>query len=191
VAQATAPGTPVGKRAAQVFGALASAVALLVAVTSLVDWLSRTLDDPAPPAPPQIDARVESVALRDRAITLEDYARSIGASARGLPAAERRETGWTFAVRVRLKGGVDERFPLLWTIHAADSGERLSGAPYNQDAEVTFTPRARDHSRSWPIWVPYPPRPGRFFLRTTLTDHKGQPVDERDSKPVVLADVPG
>jgi hypothetical protein len=180
------------KRIAQVVGALASVVGLLVAITSLVDWFSKTLDDPEPTPAQQIDARIAAVALRDHALTLGDYLISIRELGllRQLTASERGEPGFVFAVRVRLRGGLEEKFPLLWTLHRARTGERLDDPIFNQPARTTFTPRARDHARTWPIWCPHPPNPGSFFLRVTLTDEEGLPVDERDSEPVRFAGLP-
>jgi hypothetical protein len=163
------------------FAAVAAVVGLLVGLTSLVDWLGRQFDDPKPPPPSEIDARVGDVSLRSSAEPLETYLRSIGESLRGLTRAELREEGFVFAVRVRLTGAVGEKFPLTWSLHEAGTGSRLRGWAYNQPAQVTFVPRGREHARTWPIWVPSPGRRGSYFLRATLKDEKGLPVDERDS----------
>jgi hypothetical protein len=180
------------KRVVQGFGAFASVVALLVAVTSLVDWVSSAVDDPKPRPPPHVDARIVDVAYGE-ALRLGDYLTEIRELAllRQLTDFERDEPGLGFLVRVRLQGGLGERFPFLWTLHRAGNGERLESPTYNQPASTSFTPSSGDHSRSWPIWVPYPPRTGRYFLRAVLTDHKGQPVDELDSEPVELTEIPG
>jgi hypothetical protein len=172
-----------------VLATVAAAVGLLVGITSLTDWLGRTLHDPEPPPPPQIDARIRSVETRGTRETLEDYLRETGQSLRGVPALDRRELGLSFAVRVRLRGAIGKEFPLRWSLYDADRGRRLKHAIYNQEAAV-FTPASRDHARTWPVWVPYPLREGRFFLRATLTDAEGRPVDERDSASVQVARVP-
>jgi hypothetical protein len=178
------------KRLVQGFGVVASVVALLVGLTSLVDWLERRTDDPPPAPRGQVDARLESVAVRDRAMPLGDYLSSTRQSTRGLNDLELAEPGLVFSVRVRLRGGLDEKFPLVWTLHGASSGIRLKGPIYNQPAAVTFSPRSHDDAREWPVWVPYPRRTGVFFLRATLTDEKRQPEDARDSKPFRIAEIP-
>jgi hypothetical protein len=171
------------KRGARVFAGIAALVGVLVGVTSLVDWLQEEVDDPPPRPPPAVDARVTALTLRDTRLPLAEYLTSTGQSTKGLTRREANEPGYVFSVRVRLKGGIESDFPLLWTLHRAKTGERLKGVLYNQPASVTFRPLARDHARTWPIWVPYPPRPGAYFLRVTLTDEKRQPVDERQSRP--------
>jgi hypothetical protein len=178
------------RRAARWFGGVAAGIAFLVGLTNLIDWISETLDDPAPRPPPAIDARLVSLSLRDRATSLDEYLRSTAQSTKGLTNAELRELGYVFSLRVRLKGGTEREFPLLWTLHRARNGERLRGPLYNQPASVTFVPRAQDHARTWPIWIPYPPRPGSYFVRATLTDAARQPVDERDSERFTVPGVP-
>ena len=164
--------------------------ALLATLTSLIDWSKKTLDEPDRPTPARIDPRITSVALRDRETPLASYLRSTRQSTRGLTRAELREPGLVFSIRVRLRGGVEESFPLVWTLHREPSGSPLTGSIYNQPASVTFTPRARDQSRTWPIWVPYPPRPGSFSLRATLTDQREQPVHDLESRPFRVDQVP-
>jgi hypothetical protein len=179
------------KRSWQIFGGVASVAALLATLTTLIDWSAKTLDEPAPPPAARIDTRISNVALRDRQMPLVDYLNSTSQSTSGLTRAELREPGLVFSVAVRLRGGVDESFPLVWTLHRQGSGAPLRAPIYNQPASVTFTPRARDHSRAWPIWVPYPPSSGTFFLRATLTNERQEPVDERESEPFLVAEIPG
>ncbi len=177
------------KRLAGAFGAAAAVVAFLVAVTNLTDWIEERFDDPKPPPPPEIDARIHGARLTSMREPLESYLLSTGESLAGLSARERREPGLLFAVRVRLTGSVGEQFPLLWSLHSSRTGARLPGPAYNQLA-VTFVPRGRTHARTWPVWVPYPPRKGSYYLRVTLADRKRQPVDVRDSQRFAVARIP-
>jgi hypothetical protein len=182
------PADRLRKRGARVFASITALVGVLVGVTTLVDWLQKEVDDPPPRPPAAVDARVSALTLRDTRLPLAEYLSSTGQSTKGLTRSEANEPGYVFSVRVRLKGGIEHDFPLLWTLHRAKTGERLKGALYNQPASVTFTPLARDHARTWPIWVPYPPDSGAYFLRVTLTDEKRQPVDERQSTPFEVTD---
>jgi hypothetical protein len=172
-----------------VFGAAAAVVAFLVGVTNLTDWVQRKFDDPEPPPPAKIDAQITGVRLSSARQSLEDYLLSTGESLGGLTERERDELGFLFEVGVRLTGSQGERFPLLWSLRGAQSGERVPGPAYAQLA-VTFVPRGREHARTWPAWVPYPPRKGSYFLRVTLTDKQGQPVDMQESKPFTVDRVP-
>jgi hypothetical protein len=160
---------------------VAAVVGVLVGLTSLTDWFEGKLDEPEPRPPAKIDARIDDVSLTGTRESLESYLRSTGQSLRGLTERELGEPGLLFAVRVSLTGSVGERFPLRWSLRQAETGEALPAPTYDQIG-VVFTPRGREHSRRWPIWVPYPPRAGSYFLRVTLTDRKRQPVDERDSR---------
>lgn len=178
------------KKIAGAFGALGAVIAFLVGVTSLTDWFERKLDDPEPRPPAEIDARIGYVRLQGTREPLERYLRSIGESLSGLTKRELSEPGLLFAMRVRLTGSVGERFPVRWSLHRARTGEPLPGGTYNQP-DVTFVPSGREHARTWPLWVPYPPRKGSYFLRVTLTDRKRQPVDERDSPAFTVTKVPG
>jgi hypothetical protein len=173
--------TDTRSRIAKGFGALAAVVGVLVGLTTVTDWFERKLDEPEPRPPAKIDARIDDVSLTGTRESLESYLRSTGQSLRGLTERELGEPGLLFAVRVSLTGSVGERFPLRWSLRQAETGEALPAPTYDQIG-VVFTPRGREHSRRWPIWVPYPPRAGSYFLRVTLTDRKRQPVDERDSR---------
>jgi hypothetical protein len=166
--------------------AVGAVIAVLVSLTSVVDWVSRKID---PPAPAVMDAQVESVTLAREREPLEGYLRRTGQSLRGLTRQDRREPGLEFNVAVRLKGAVGKPFPLVWTLTDDKTGRPLSDDLYRQEA-VVFTPRAAEDARTWPIWVPYPERPGRFRLDVSLTDEKHQPVDQLDSEPFSIRTIP-
>jgi hypothetical protein len=166
--------------------AVAAAVGLLVSLTSIVDWIQERID---PPAPAVIDTRLLDVQLRNEREPLADYLRDTSQSLEGLSAVERRERGLVFAVEVRLEGAVGKQFPLLWTMRALDRGGELPEWLYRQEA-VTFEPEGLTHARTWPIWIPYPPQPGRYRLDVALLDERRQPVDERSSPDFRLATIP-
>lgn len=142
---------------------------------------------PSPPA--RIDARVLGVDLRSPSQRMVDYLRETNQSTAGLSKFEGAERGYVFNVRVRLRGNEDTPLPLRWSIIDARTRRPLRGPIYNQTATV-FKPRGPDQARTWPFWVPYPPRKGRFVLRATLVDEKRQPLDEAESDPFVLARAP-
>ena len=166
--------------------ALAGAVALVVSLTSIVDWVQRKLD---PPEPALIDTRLLSVDLMRTEEQLGTYLRDTKQSLEGLTAVERREPGLVFNVRVRLVGVVGKQFPLTWTLTDTRRNRRLEDYLYKQEA-VTFEPKGVAHARAWPIWVPYPPRRGSYRLDVVLADDKRQPVDQRSSDAFRLNSIP-
>lgn len=168
---------------------MAAVVGLLVGVTSLVDWLGKTLDDPEPPPPREIDTRLTSLRIRSPRVPQEQFLRETNQPLAGASKAELRELGITFSVRVRLKGVIGKTFPLRVSLYDADSGELLRDEIFTNE-QVAFTPSSPNQARTVPIWMPYPDRPGTYFARGTLIDEKRQPVDERDSDPFDVAKVP-
>jgi len=156
---------------------------VLVGVTGLVDWIgNRVGDDPPPPPPSRIDARVMAVEQRGGEETLGDYVRETKPAGARYTAAQLRESGLVFAVRVRIRGAQGQKLPLRWSFYEVGGG-RVRGPVYNQ-VGVVFAPLAREHARTWPVWVPQPPRDGRYFVRFTLDDPEGRPVDTKDTPPL-------
>jgi hypothetical protein len=143
----------------------------------------------APPPPAHIDARVLGVDLRNSSQRLVDYLRETNQSTAGLSKFEGAERGYVFNVRVRLRGNEGTPLPLRWSIIDAGTRKPLRDPLYSQTATV-FKPRGPDQARTWPFWVPYPPRKGKYRLRATLVDEKRQPLDEAESDPFVLARAP-
>lgn len=173
------------KRVGSAAAGLAALVGFLVGVTTLVDFAGG-LDADEPP-PPAIDARVSEVSLTTVREPYEHYLRATNESLGGLTKAEREEKGLVFAARVRFKGGEGDRYLLRMSVFNSRTGRPLPA--YAFDA-AEFTPGAQSHGREWPVWLPYPPRPGSFFVRATILDANDQPVDEQDSKPFRVKRVP-
>jgi hypothetical protein len=170
----------------------AAVVGLLVGVATLSDWLGETFNDPDPPPPRQIDARLGSFRVRGPVvprIPLEDYLIETKQSRKRYTPLELREVGMTFTVRVRIKGAVGETFPLILSIHDASTGRRLRRDIYTNDL-ADFTPSSPNQANTAALWMPYPPRPGTYFARATLTDPKGRVGDERDSDPFEVTKIP-
>lgn len=169
------------------FAAIAAVVGALGAMTSLFDWLERRLDPPAA-TPAKIDARLVDVDFRRTGEPLADYLRSTRQPLSGLSDVERREPGLVFAIRVRLVGVTGKTFPVRWTLYDVRRSAPLPEL-YRQEAG-SFKPESANHARTWPIWVPYPSRTGRYRLDVVLADAKGQPVDERSSEAFTLRSIP-
>jgi hypothetical protein len=100
------------------------------------------------------------------------------ASRRGYTPEQLRQTGTIFALRIQLRGERGTRFPLRWYMTDADSGTRLPGRSYNQEPAV-FQPRNDNHSRTWPVWIPDPPDPGRYRVTFMLDNAKHEPVAQK------------
>jgi hypothetical protein len=177
------------KRITAITAAIAGVLAVLASLTSLFDWFEERVGSEPVAQPRAIDARIEGVGLKDRHRPLEDYLRATQQSVKGLSRAELREQGLEFTVRVRLRGGVGKTYPLLWTLYDMRRETAVSDDLYQQEA-ATFTPAAATHARAWPVWVPYPERPGRYRLDLVLVDEKRQPVDERSSKAFAVETIP-
>jgi hypothetical protein len=169
------------------FAGLTAAIALLVGITSLFDFVERKVDSPEPPPPSEIDARVSAVRLTTVREPYGRYLRDTNQSFPGVTRDDRREPGLVFAARVRFKGSQGEKFLLRTTVFNATTQRRVPGYTFEQ---ANFTPSGPSHGREWPFWIPYPPRPGAYFLRATLVDPKKQPVGEQDSKPFRIKRVP-
>jgi hypothetical protein len=165
-------------------GAVGAVVGLLVGITTLTDWfVSKTSDPP----PPQIDSQLLWAEAQNERLPLVDYLRENGMSTRGLTPRELREVGLIFAVRVRLRGTVGTPIPLQWRMFTA-GGRGLPKVPYSRIAG-SFTPRANDHARTVAVWVPFPPRAGRYVVRFSLLDKKGQPLDLTEA-PFAVSHIP-
>jgi hypothetical protein len=175
------------RRFSQAVAAVTATVGLLVGITSLIDWTRRV--DPEPPPAPEIDARISSVELRSRNEPFEDYLVGTAQSTDDLTSAELAEEGLVFAIRVRFKGSTEAKFPTRWSLYDARRRAPLPDNLYTQ-AVGTFTPKGPDHARTWLQWVPYPPEPGRYFLRVTVTDDKRRPAASRDSRAFPIARIP-
>jgi hypothetical protein len=165
------------KRAKQAFGAAGAVIAVLVGLTTLFDWFGGKVTDPPAKPPRTIDASIEMAELQLRNETLIDYLRDTNQNVPGLTQREKREKGLRFVIRVRLRGLEGTKMPLLWQMYDQRAGARLRDPIYEQIA-VDFTPENQDHARTVPLWLPYPPRPGRFIVRFSLLDPKRQPLDE-------------
>jgi hypothetical protein len=167
----------------QLLGALAvlaTVIGVLSGGTALFDWFGSKVN-PVTPPPSHIDARLTTPALRGPE-SLGDYLRETNQSTTGLSDYQLAEQGFVFLIGIHLQGNQGKTLLLKWSILDNATGSPLSDSIFNQPASK-FRPRGPDQARQWPIWVPSPPRRGKFKLRATLLDEKRLPLDEADSKP--------
>jgi hypothetical protein len=92
------------------------------------------------------------------------------------------KVGNVVTVFVQLRGYKNEELHVDWSLFDADTGEQIPGPEFNQVDTLQFTPRSDDHAGTGKLWVPLPRRDGRFFVRVSLIDRRGQTVNERDSQ---------
>lgn len=170
--------------------AIATVLGVVSSGTALFDWFGSKVN-PATPPPAKIDSRLTPPTLLSTHEALGSYLATTNQSAAGLSAFELAEPGFEFLIRIHLQGDQGRRLLLRWSVIDSKTGSPLPGSTYNQDAAV-LRPRGPDQERQWPIWLPSPPRRGKFVLRATLIDENEmhRPVDETDSKPFTLTKAP-
>ena len=154
----------------------AVAMAILL-VFSLLLWQSR---EPQGAPPAKVDARIERVTSRNVAEPLADYLDETRQSKRRYTPDQLRQPGYVFNVSVRIIGQGGKKFPVRWSLYRRPEA-RVAGPSYNRIAG-DMTPESNDHASTWPVWVPYPPRRGTYFVRFTLDDKRNRPVSEQDSQ---------
>jgi hypothetical protein len=135
---------------------------------------------PSLKVPGKVDARIEKVTSRNVAEPLSDYLDETRQSTRRYTAAQLRQPGYVFNVSVRIIGQRGKKFPVRWSLYRRPEA-RIPGPSYNRIAG-DMRPESADHASTWPVWVPYPPHRGTYFVRFTLEDHRNRPVSEHDSR---------
>src|ERR1700754_4979452 len=126
--------------------AAGAAVALLVGLASVIDWVGRTID---PPNQPVVDAQLLNVALSREREPLGNYLRDTRQPLDELSEREQREQGLVFNVRVSIVGAVGKQFPLAWTMLDAKTGRPLSDDRLYRQIAVDFIPKGVTHNRTW------------------------------------------
>jgi hypothetical protein len=166
----------------RVFAGIAAAVAFLVGVTALIDWVEkRTGDTP----PPKVDARITSAEMR-RNVPLGDFLREEGQSRGSFDKNQLATRGNVVSVRVRMQGYKNERLPLRWSMYNADTETKLQGPKFNR-LGTTFHPTGQDDAGRGRFWVGIPARDGTFFILLTLRDDEGEVRDEKRLAPFDVA----
>ena len=168
------PGRPPRLTPKRVWGGLVAVTTVLVTLTTLFDWFEGKVDKPAPPPPQRIDPRIDFARMDPVRERFGDFLAEAGHSADGLSREEAAEEGMVFRVRVTLRGRAGERIRLRWRMYGA-RGRRV---PEYSAISGEYTTRGEAHSNTSPVWIPYPPRPGRYLMKFTLLSRDDKTLDE-------------
>jgi hypothetical protein len=152
-----------------IVGALAGTLALFHDVFGLFR------SDP----PASIDARIDEVVKTRKAMPLGEYLDEAKLPRSSFSKDQLGQPGYEFVVRVTIAGRVGKDLPLRWRMFRKP--EVPLPAPLYDRKAVGFEPKGQVHSNSWPVWVPYPPRSGEYYVRFTLEDSQGRPASQQDS----------
>jgi hypothetical protein len=171
-------GRPSPKRIAQVLALVGAVIAALTQAMSLVDWVGGKLSDP--PAA-TVAPRIVGVE-RQSPLSLRDYLSDTHEPLAGYTRAQLQQAGFVFALTMRIQGERGSRFSLRWFIVDVDRATRLRGPSFNQVPAI-FKPRNQDQLRTYPVWIPTPPRAGRYEVTFALVNANGEPVAQKLTSP--------
>jgi hypothetical protein len=166
----------VGRRLYAWIGAAGAIIGVLAGALALVKDVGGIFHSDAPAA---IDASIDRVVQTRTRMPFGEYLAMAKLPRGGFSRAQLAQPGYEFTVTVTISGRIGKKLPLHWRMFRRPESP-LPGPIYDRDA-VEFEPQGRRHSDSWPVWVPYPPKPGRYYVRFTLEDPSGLPASERDS----------
>jgi hypothetical protein len=131
-------------------------------------------------------AVIQRVELRNHREPLIDYLLETNQPTGGFTPVQQRQAGLVYTVRFRLIKLKGKRVSLAFRVFNARTASRLRPSTVYSQTVGFFVPQADDHSRSWPAWIPPPPRRQRIFVRFALSDPAGRPLAARDSPPVLV-----
>ena len=183
-------GTPSRRRT--LLGALAvggTIVGVLSSGTALFDWFGKTVN-PVTPPPAKIDAQLTPPKVLSSHKPLGDYLSDTNQPTSGLSRYQLAEEGFEFLIGIHLQGQQGRSVYLKWSVIDNVTGNSLADPIYNQVAGRVVA-RGSDQAREWPIWVPSPPRRGRYVLRVILLDETQRPLVEADSEPFTVNEASG
>lgn len=167
-------------RAGQVAAAVSATIATLAALVGVLDYVDKQVD---PEIPAKV-SQIHGVELRDTAQPLRDYVQEVRPTdGRAYTSEELQRRGYTFLVALSAEEPEGTHLRLRWVLYAAD-GSRVPGSDYAQ-VSADFTTSASRQERAWPVWVPFPPRDGRYRVRFMLEDDQQRPLDQAQSAPFV------
>jgi hypothetical protein len=158
------------------FGAAAAVIGVLAGGLGLVKDVGGLFES-RPPA--TIDATIDRVIQTRSRMPFGEYLAAAKLSPAGFSREELAQPGYEFTVTVTISGRIGKELPLRWRMFRRPESP-LPGPIYDREA-VGFEPQGTRHSDSWPVWIPYPPTAGRYYVRFTLQDPTGLPASERDS----------
>jgi hypothetical protein len=161
----------------QLIGALtvaATVIGLLSSSTSLFDWFGKEVN-PVTPPPAVISSHLTRPQLVSADKTLGAFLAEIDKPTTSLTAYELAEEGFEFTVGIHLQGEQGRNTFLMWTVLDDATGIPLAEPIYHQEA-ARLQPRGPDQSREVPIWIPSPPRRGKFDFQVILLDQNHRPL---------------
>jgi hypothetical protein len=161
----------------RIVAGLGAVAGVALTLTTLFDWAESKVTTPPPK---RIAADLIRADLQPVRETLGEYLTDQGQPVGELTHEQQREQGLVFLIEVRLRGGRGEQMPLRWQLYRG-SGERVPGELYRQ-TPVGFSPRNQDHQRTARLWLPNPPERGRYFIRFTVLNPKGETIDELNTE---------
>ncbi len=166
----------------------ATIIGVLSSGTALFDWFGKAVNPVIPP-PGVIHAQLTVPKLISSHKPLSTFLSEINTSTAGLTTYELAEEGFEFLVGIHLQGEQGRSTFLTWAIIDKATGSPLADPIYHQDA-ARLQPRGPDQARQVPIWVPSPPRRGKFIFRVILLDQTHRPLDQVESKPFMVSRAP-
>ena len=172
----SSPGAHVSKLIASVGGA----IALIVGVGTIVGWVhfSHPKSTDVFIRPP----RVTELTLKRSRLSYAAYRRQLkGAAELAFPiSAQPDDLGLQLEAELVVENRAGERFSLRWRMYETRTGGQVKGPDY--DSQVAFRTAFRMWTASFPVWVPYPPRKGSYFVTLSVLDENGQPISHRNSQ---------
>jgi hypothetical protein len=176
------------KRLIAALAAVATIIGVVSSGTALFDWFGKKVN-PVTPPPAKIDTQLSAPALLSTRKPLGDYLSDTNQPRTGLSSYQLAEQGFEFLIGIRLQGEQGRNLFLKWSIIDYATKTPLADPIYNQDA-ARVVAQSPDHARQLPIWVPSPPRRGKFVFRAMLLDETRRPLVQADSKPFTVAKAP-
>jgi hypothetical protein len=153
----------------------------------LFDWFGKEVNTVTPP-PSVISSQLTHPRLLSTHKPLGAFLSEINKPTTGLTAYELAEEGFEFMVDIRIQGEQGKNTFLTWTVIDSATGSPLPESIYHQEA-ARLEPRAPDQSRQVPIWVPSPPRRGKFMFQVVLLDQNHRPLAQTE-KTFMVSRVP-
>src|SRR5687767_6131587 len=109
------------------------------------------------------------------------YLRSLDDPAGGLSPDELRAEGLVLRGRLELVGHSGRSLVPDWSLRAVGGDEPVPGETY--PSEPRIRPRASSESRMLAVWVPLPPRSGRYVVEFRLRSAAGRVLAESSTRP--------
>jgi hypothetical protein len=153
---------------------VATIIGVLSSGTALFSWFGNKVN-PVTPPPAVISAQLTPPTLISTHQPLGAFLSETNQPATGLTAYQLAEEGFEFRLGVDLQGEQGRNTHLRWTIIDSATGNPLTDPVYTQEAAL-LRPRGPNQSRELPIWIPAPPRRGKFVFRVTLLDQTHRPL---------------